>query len=163
MNDFDDEFDQPSKSERKREAHALQKLGEELIGLSADDFAQMPIPDNLRDAIVLARKIKSHSALKRQTQYIGKLMRSIDAEPVEEALNRLRQAHQLDVRRLHELERWRDRLITEGDAALGDLLAEFPDIERSQLRQLVRNAQSERESGKPAGAGRALFRYLQSQ
>jgi ribosome-associated protein len=79
----------PSKSARKREAHALQKLGEELVRLRAQELDLLPLPENLRDAIDEAQRITSRGALSRQRQYIGKLMRDIDVEPVLAALARL--------------------------------------------------------------------------
>jgi len=79
----------PSKSARKREAHALQKLGEQLVALRAADLEKLPLPENLRDAIDEARRLKGHGAIARQRQYIGKLMREIDVEPVLAALGAL--------------------------------------------------------------------------
>jgi ribosome-associated protein len=87
MSDLPDEFDEgPSKSELKRRSHDLQAVGESLIGLSQRDFDAMPLPDELRDAVALARRIKSRGALYRQKQFIGKIMRRIDAEPIRAAL-----------------------------------------------------------------------------
>ena len=80
----------PSKSARKREHIALQKLGEELITLKRSDIDSLPLEDNLRDAILEAQKIKSHGALRRQKQYIGKLMRYIDPEPLRSEIEKLR-------------------------------------------------------------------------
>lgn len=80
----------PSKSARKRAYLALQKLGEELITLRESDLQAMPLDEELRDAVLEARRIKAHGALRRQKQYIGKLMGRIDPEPIREALERLR-------------------------------------------------------------------------
>ena len=80
----------PSKSARKREVIALQKLGEELITLKESDLEGLPLNDSLREAVLEARKIKAHGALRRQKQYIGKLMRHIDAEPLRAEMAKLR-------------------------------------------------------------------------
>ena len=80
----------PSKSARKRAYLALQKLGEELITLRESDLQAMPLDEELLDAVLEARRIKAHGALRRQKQYIGKLMGRIDPEPIREALERLR-------------------------------------------------------------------------
>lgn len=162
MNEFDNEFEAPSKSQLKREAHALQALGEELVALSPETLAPLDLPEKLLDALALARQIKQHGARKRQMQYIGKLMRSIDPEPIQALLDQRKQAQRQQAQRLHVVEDWRDRLVAEGDAALGDFITRYPTVERAELRQLVRNAQRERDTGKPAGAGRKLFRYIQS-
>jgi ribosome-associated protein len=150
----------PSKSQLKRESHALQALGEELVGLPAAKLAKIPMPDELAEAVALARKILARGGLKRQLQYIGKLMRHIDAEPIEQALNELKNAAGKEAAKFHRLEQWRDRLVGEGDAAMGELLEEFPHADRQHLRQLVRNAQTEAAKSKPPKAAREIFRYL---
>jgi len=160
---FEDPCDEapPSKSQRKREAHALRDLGKALVGLNNAALARIPLPDDLRNAIFEARRIRQRGALKRQLQFIGKLLRGIDEvdairQAYEEATHPLRQ----DVAQHHRLERWRDRLIAEGDAALGDWLAEYPDSDRQHLRQLIRAAEKEKAAGKPPKTARELFRYL---
>lgn len=162
MNEFDPDFERPSKSQLKREAHALQALGEELVELPPEVLEPLELPDKLLEAIALARQIKQHGGRKRQMQYIGKLMRSIDPEPIQALLDQRKQAQRQQARRLHVVEDWRDRLIAEGDAVLGPFIDAYPQVERAELRQLVRSAQRERETGKPAGAGRKLFRYIQA-
>jgi ribosome-associated protein len=158
--DEEDENDFVSKSQLKRDSHALQDLGEELVGLPAAKLARIPMPEELADAVALARKIKARGGLKRQLQYIGKIMRSIDAEPIEKALNELRSAAGKETAKFHRLEQWRDRLVAEGDAALGQLLDEFPHADRQHLRQLIRNAQQEAAKSKPPKSAREIFRYL---
>lgn len=160
-----DEFDEfpdegPSRSQRKRDVEALQKLGEEIIGLTKAQRDQLPLPDHLRAAIEDATTITAHGALKRQRQYIGKIMRDVDAEPIRTALQALREHGHASAARFQELERWRDRLIAEGDEALGEALHKFTQADRNQLRQLVRNAQKEIASGAAPKSSRALFRYL---
>jgi ribosome-associated protein len=165
MNDENELYDDDeeviiSKSQLKRESNALQEMGEELVALPASKLARIPMPDELAEAVALARKIKARGGLKRQLQYIGKIMRSIDAEPIEQALNELKNAAGKEAARFHRLEQWRDRLIGEGDAAMGELLEEFPHADRQHLRQLIRNAQTEAAKGKPPKSAREIFRYL---
>ncbi len=160
MNDAPEEELQPSKSQLKREAEALQDLGEALVRLGKADLAKIELPDQLAEAIQLARKMPQRGALKRQLQYIGKLMRSIDATPIQEAYNRITHPYREDVKHHHELEAWRDRLIHGGDAALGELVEKYPDTDRQHVRQLIRMANKEFKSNKPPKAARELFRYL---
>lgn len=165
MNDENDLYDDDeeiiiSKSQLKRESNALQEMGEELVGLPASKLAKIPMPEELADAVALARKIKARGGLKRQLQYIGKVMRSIDAAPIEQALNELKNAAGKAAAKFHRLEQWRDRLLDEGDAALGELLEEFPHADRQHLRQLIRNAQQEAAKNKPPKSAREIFRYL---
>jgi len=147
----------PSKSARKREQLELQKLGEQLIGLSADELLALPIDERLRDAVLAAAKIRSHGALRRQKQLIGKLMRSCDPEPIRRALG-AREADEHHAKRLFaNAERWRDRIAAGGDedvrlfcelsgaspAALDELLgrmrgAPSDRVEKSLRRQLFR-------------------------
>ena len=157
---FDDEDEIVSKSQLKRESLALQAMGEELVGLPAAKLAKIPMPEELADAVALARKIKARGGLKRQLQYIGKVMRSIDAEPIEQALNELKNAAGKEAAKFHRLEQWRDRLVEEGDTVLGELLEEFPHADRQHLRQLIRNAQQEAAKNKPPKSSREIFRYL---
>ncbi len=108
----------PSKSARKRKHLALQQLGEKLIELSAEELDRMPLHDGLREAVREAKSIKSHSALRRQKQLIGKLMRTIDPEPVGTALARQGTAERLRKRVFTDAERWRDRIVSDGCAAV---------------------------------------------
>lgn len=161
MTDADDDFDRPSKSALKRQMTALQKLGEELVGLSDRELARIPIADeDLHRVILEARGINSRSARRRHLQYLGKLMRSVDPEPIERALAELHQGRRESARAFQGLEHWRDRLLAEGDGALDELLADQPGADRQQLRQLIRQHRREVEAGKPPAASRKLFRYL---
>jgi ribosome-associated protein len=160
MHKPDEEYAGPSKSQLKRESSALQVLGTELTGLSATQLAAIPLPEKLRDAVEMARNISAHGARRRQLQYIGKLMRDIDAEPIRDALDRLKRSTHAAVAREHRLESWRARLVEAGDIALTEFIESTPQVDRQHLRQLVMNARHEHTQGKPRGAGRALFRYL---
>ena len=105
----------PSKSARKREQLELQQLGEQLIGLPADELLALPLEERLRDAVIAAAKIHSHGALRRQKQLIGKLMRSCDPEPIRRALEARVGDERRAKRIFAESERWRDRIASGGD------------------------------------------------
>ena len=159
MEPTDDYIEEKSKSQLKREADALQKIGEQLINMSAHELEDIPLPDNLVSAIEDARQMKK-GALKRQRQFIGKLMRDLDPKPIIDALE-ARKAKALEQNRnFHRLEAWRDRLLDEGDAALNEFLDDYPAADRQKLRQLIRQAKKEAEQGKPPKSARNLFRYL---
>jgi len=152
----------PSKSQRKRDMHALQDMGAELVDLAANQLDKLPLTESLRDAVDQCQKIHSHEARRRQIQFIGKILRDVDPEPLLHALEQLRQHAKLAAQKHHVLERWRDRLINEGDDALTTLLTEYPKADRQQLRHLIRTAQKETEQDKPPAAARELFRALRS-
>ena len=155
----DDEGLEPeakSKSQAKREMHALQKLGESLVALSATQLRKVPMPEALQDAVEAAQNIRSRGALKRQMQFIGKVMRRLDAAPIELALAEFDQLRCVETARLHEAEQLRDLLLQQGDAALGDILTRFPEADRAQLRQLFRQAQKSDN----LKYRRSLFRFL---
>jgi len=154
--------ERPSKSERKREMHALQQLGEKLTTLSAAQLANVPLDDDLREALVDYQRFGSREARRRQLQYIGKLMRRADADAIEQAWQLSQAGSDAAKKQQHRLERWRDRLVAEGDAALDALLQEFPDIDRQPVRQLVRDAQKEIREQRPPAAQRKLFRHLKT-
>lgn len=150
----------PSKSQRKRDMLALQKLGERLTRLSPATLAGMNLPDGLREAVEEARKIHQHGALKRQLQYIGRIMRNVDADGIRSRLETLESADHKEVERHHRLEQLRQQLIDGGDRAIDDLLEENPAIDRKSLRQLVGAARGEHQQGKNGKSFRALFRFL---
>jgi ribosome-associated protein len=153
----------PSKSERKRAAHAAQDLGEALIQLRDADLAALNLPERLVDAIREARRITSRAGGARQRQYIGKLMRDIDLEPIRAALGARDEQNALETQRFKRLEFWRDRLITEGDAALEELGRGRDNFDRPQRQQLVSAASAERaRTGASGAASRELFRALRA-
>lgn len=149
-----------SKSQLKRESQALTDLGKELVELPQNKLDKIPLEDNVLDAVNLARRIKERGGKKRQIQYIGKLLRKADTDPILAAMEQLKTEHLQENAKLHRLEQWRDRLIEEGDKALGELLSEHPDADRQHLRQLLRNAQQEKKKNKPPKSARELFKYL---
>lgn len=159
--DDEEDFDLgPSKSQIKREMHALQELGASLVKLSNKDLAKIPMPDELAEAIAEAHSIRSKLALKRQTQYIGKLMRGLDAEPIQQALDAIRQCGQQSTAQFHAVEQWRDRIINEGQKALDEFVGLHPEADRQQLRQLMLNAAKEAKQDKPPKSARSLFKLL---
>jgi ribosome-associated protein len=159
--DENGEYRGPSKSMRKREAAAAQDLGTRLIALKESELVTLDLPETLQDAILLAKRITSRGGLARQRQYIGKLMRDIDPAPIEAALNAESRLSALDAEKHKRIEAWRARLLTEGAAALDDLLAWRPDVDRKALQALIAKATSTRvDSGSRDGASRELFRTL---
>lgn len=159
--DFEEEEELgPSRSQLKRDAEALQKLGTELVKLNQQQLDSVEMPENLRDAINEAQRLTSHGGLRRQMQYIGKIMRNVDAEPIAKGLERILNLRLYEKAQLHLVERWRDRLLIEGDAALTALVEAYPAADSQHLRQLVRHAAHEKKTNKPPRAVRMLFRYL---
>lgn len=151
----------PSKSALKRQMNALQAIGEELVGLSPRQLERIPIAsEELLKAIREAQTIRSNSARRRHMQLIGKLMRNVDAEPIELALSALHQQRRNETDAFHELETLRDRLLSRDPDAMEAILQRFPAADRQQLRHLLLQYEREQSSGKPNTAGRKLFRYL---
>lgn len=158
----DEPFDEilVSKSQRKREATEAQKLGQDLVELDAKSLNTIELPENLRHAIDEARRIRSHGALKRQLQYIGKLMRTIELEPIRDQYSKIINHYNKDIKELHIIENWRDRLLDEGDRALEELISEAPATDRQHLRQLIRQSAKEKKLNKPPKSAREIFQYL---
>jgi ribosome-associated protein len=149
-----------SKSQRKRDMDALQRLGAELLDFDAAALDRLDLPEDLLDAIKTAKKIHAHGARKRQLQYIGKLMRAIDPEPVRAAVEARRHHQAGNTGEFHLLEELREALISEGDSALATVLEHFPTADRQHIRKLARQARKEREMNHPPRAARRLFRDL---
>jgi ribosome-associated protein len=149
-----------SKSARKREAASLQELGVKLSALPDQEIKALDLPDNLFIALRDLRRLPSHGAQIRQRQYIGKLMRNIDPEPVLAKLAERKQRHDVEIRQFQEIERWRDRLLSEPKTAFDELLTEYPSADRAALAKLLEKAEKERvEQRSPVGA-RELFAFL---
>jgi len=149
-----------SKSARKREAASLQELGVKLSALPDQEIKALDLPDSLFVALRDLRRLPSHGAQIRQRQYIGKLMRDIDPEPVLAKLAERKQRHDLEIRQFQQIERWRDRLLSEPVAGLDELLREYPQADRAVLARLLEKAEKERlEQRSPVGA-RELFAFL---
>jgi ribosome-associated protein len=151
--------EKPSKTERKRAMHELQALGERLVGLNPGQLAAIALPEDLHDAVEQARRITKHEARRRQMQYIGRLMRAVDPEPIREKLKAWDGISTEETARVHRIERWREELIDD-DGAIGALVHAHPGIDIQRLRALVRNAREERNTGRQPRAFRELFRTL---
>ena len=155
--------ERPSKSARKREADAAQGLGTRLIALKESELVALGLPEKLFDAIMLAKRITARGGLARQRQYIGKLMRDIDTAPVEAALHVKSRNAAFDAEKHKRVEAWRTRLLTEGPAALDELLTWCPDADRKSLQALIQKATGARvDSGSREAASRELFRTLRT-
>ncbi len=128
-----DEGERPSKTQRKKEMHALQALGQELVDLSRDQLAGIDLPDELREAIDFAHRVTSHEGRRRHMQYIGKLMRRVDADEVRAAIGRATGESRAAVALMHLAERWRDRLLDDDDA-LTAFIVERPGADVQWLR-----------------------------
>jgi ribosome-associated protein len=148
-----------SKTKRKKEAEALQELGEELVRLTPAQIRDIPLPSEISEAVAFAKTLK-RGALRRQLQYIGTLMRQYDTAPIQEALQNIQDGDYKKAAVFQELEEWRTELMEGNEALMEDILRRHPTSDRQQLTQLVRNAVKERENNKPPRAFRDLFRYL---
>lgn len=158
---YDEEGNWVSKSQRKKDCHDTQKLGENLMKLKPVDLEKLDLPDVLVNALHESKGITQHTALKRHKQYIGKLLIRDDiAERVDQQLQKL--LHKDDTNSLHfkHLEQWRNKIMQGGDAAINDFVSEFPDADRQHLRQINRKAIKEQEQNKSTVAFKALFQYI---
>jgi ribosome-associated protein len=155
-----DERDRPSKGARKRAADELQELGEALIEMPDEVLDGLPLPEILRDAVINARRITSHGASLRQRQYIGKLMRKVDAGPIRAAIEARRRDERIAARRFRRIEIWRDRLIAEPHIAAAQLKEELPAADVEHARALALQAAEDARHGRAPRAARQLFQYL---
>jgi ribosome-associated protein len=157
MQDEPDELG--SKTRRKKDMLALQDLGVELVGLNEQQLAAMQLPESLLDAVLEARRLSKHEAKRRQMQYIGRLMRDIDAAPIRGRLEQWRGQGREYTAQLHAIERWREELLA-ADPALARFLYEHPAADSQKLRALIRNARRELSAALPPKSYRELFRLL---
>ena len=158
-NNDSDQNEPPSKSSKKREMLALQDLGAQLVELNEQQIASMQLPEALLEAVLEARRLTKHEAKRRQLQFIGRLMREIDAAPIRERLEKWRGQGREHTAQLHTLERWRDELLA-GDPALERFLRQYPGADSQKLRTLIRNARREQGAALPPRSYRELFRVL---
>ncbi len=150
-----------SKTRRKKQVAALQDLGAGLVALSEDQLARIELPERLRDAVMQARRITAFEAKRRQFQYIGKLMRGVEAEPIRAALDAALARSRGEAAAHKRVEAWREQLLAD-PGAVGELLAEYPGADGRQLRALVRTALRERTECRPPRAYRALYQELRA-
>ncbi|AMA47050.1 ribosome biogenesis factor YjgA [Pseudomonas monteilii] len=161
VDSYDDAFDgEKSKTQIKRELHALVELGERLTTLKADTLARLPLTDALRKALAEASKHTAHIARKRHMSFVGKLMRDQDIEAITSVIDQLDSSTREYNERFHGLERWRDRLVDGNDEDLERFVNEYPDTDRQHLRSLIRHAQHEKARNKPPAAARKVFKYI---
>ncbi|MDR5814078.1 MULTISPECIES: ribosome biogenesis factor YjgA [unclassified Caballeronia] len=157
-------YDRPSKSQLKRDMHALQELGAALIALPKDALKRMPMPEALGDAVREARRITDHEGKRRQLQYVGKLMRSLhddETAALRTALDTFRGVNKSETARLHWIERTREQLLAD-DAALTEFIRNHPGVDPQEGRTLIRNARKEREQQKPPRYYRELFQWIKT-
>jgi ribosome-associated protein len=161
-NEFEPEYDRPSKSELKRQSNDLQKLGEQLVDAPRDRVKRVPMPDDVRDAILTCQDITNHEGRRRALQFVGKKMRTLDEEEVaviQRTIDSWKGASKAETASLHALERRRDKLLAD-DTALTQLLEENPELDVQHLRTLIRNARKEVADAKPPKAYREIFQIL---
>jgi ribosome-associated protein len=153
----------PSKSMLKRAMHELQDLGEQLLAMPDARLKAIEMPERLRDALDDYKRTRSFEGKRRQLQFIGKVLRAVDAEPLREAVAAFQLGHAQNALALHQAERWRADLIREDKDMLTQWVAEFPDTDLQQLRALIRNARKDAAAAPEQRNGRAyreLFQYI---
>jgi ribosome-associated protein len=160
--EFEQEYERPSKSEAKRQSLVLQKLGEELVNEARDRVKRVPMPEDVRDAILMCQTISNHEGRRRQMQFVGKKMRTLDEEEIaiiQRTIDSWKGMSKADTAALHALERRRDKLLAD-DKALTVLLSEHAELDGQHLRTLIRNARKEQAENKPPKAYREIFQIL---
>ncbi|MFZ2999202.1 MAG: ribosome biogenesis factor YjgA [Undibacterium umbellatum] len=160
--EFEPEYDRPSKSQLKREMTALQKLGQELVEQARERVKRVPMPEDVREAILICQQIKDHEGRRRQMQYVGKKMRTLDEAEIaliQKTIDSWKGASKSETAAMHALERRRDKLLAD-DNALTELMAEHPQLDVQQLRTMIRNARKEQAENKPPKAYREIFQIL---
>jgi ribosome-associated protein len=156
-----DDIEIISKSQLKRESHAIQDLGKRLVGLSADQLARIPLDEPILEAVTLAHRIQNkRSALKRHYQFLGKLLRARDTDPIFAALADIDNESQRSLQQHHRAERWRDRIIEQGNDAIDALIDEISNVDRQKLRQLWRNHQNARSDAKRVQHSRLIYKEI---
>jgi ribosome-associated protein len=150
----------PSRSQKKREMTALQKAAEKIVKLGPELIKKSGLPEKFVDAVLETQKIKKHEARRRQIQYLGKLMREIDSEPILRFIENVELGNKDDAKKFQQLEKWRDALVAGEFELINELAEKFPSIDRQRILQLARNAGKEIAAGKPPKSSRALFKAL---
>ena len=160
--EFEPEYDRPSKSQLKREMTALQKMGQELVEQARERVKRVPMPEDVREAILICQQIKDHEGRRRQMQYVGKKMRTLDEAEIaliQKTIDSWKGASKSETAAMHALERRREKLLAD-DNALTELMAEHPQLDVQQLRTMIRNARKEQAENKPPKAYREIFQIL---
>jgi ribosome-associated protein len=159
VNEKTEHLETISKTKLKAEADAAQDIGKKLIDLPKDRLIKLNLPEALFEAVTEAKRITANGAIRRQKQYIGRLMRDIDIAPIVDQLQRWEGKHNEESAKFHTLERWRERLLTQ-ETAVSEYIAANPQVDSQQLRTLIRNAQREEAAQKPPKSSRELFKLL---
>lgn len=160
--EFEQQYDRPSKSQLKREMTALQELGEELVSQPKERVMRVPMPEDVREAILECQKIKDHEGRRRQMQFVGKKMRTLEEDEVaaiQKVIDSWKGASKAETAAMHALEKRRDKLLAD-DKALTELKEQYPQADVQQLRTLIRNARKEQAENKPPKAYREIFQIL---
>lgn len=160
--EFEQEYDRPSKSQLKREMEVLQKMGEALVEEARDRVKRVPMPEDVREAILECQKIKDHEGRRRQMQYVGKKMRTLEPDEIaiiQKTIDSWRGASKSETAAMHSLERAREKLLAD-DSALTDLRTKYPEVDVQHMRTLIRNARKEQAEHKPPKAYREIFQIL---
>ena len=158
--DEEEEIIYVSRAELKRDMDELKEIGSRLMDMKPSVLDKLPLNERLRIALDESKRIKSHNARKRHLGFIGKLMQDQELEQIKEMFLRMDASSDDYNRHFHQLEKWRDRLIAEGQPALTAFLDKFPDADHQYIRQVVRNAQKEAKQEKPPASARKLFKYI---
>lgn len=156
-------YSRPSKSALKRESHELQALGKQLLEMPDNRLDDIGMPERLREALDAYKKTKSFEGKRRQLQFIGKVMREVDSEPLREAVAQFQMGHARNALALHQAERWRTELLSDDKDVVTRWAQEFPDADLQQLRALVRSARKDAAEVPEKRSGRAyreLFQYI---
>jgi ribosome-associated protein len=156
-----DEIEQVSKSQLKRDSHAIQDLGKRLAALPVEHLARIPLDEPVLEAIALAHRIRNkRSALKRHYQFLGKLLRARDTDSIIAALAEIDNENQQGIQKHHRAERWRDRILEQGNDAIDALVAEILSADRQKLRQLWRNYQHAKTDARRNQHARLLYKEI---
>lgn len=161
-NEFDQEYERPSKSEAKRQSNELQKLGEQLVEAPRDRVKRVEMPEDVKEAILTCQTITNHEGRRRALQFVGKKMRTLDeaeVDVIKRTIDSWKGASKAETAALHALERRREKLLAD-DKALTQLLEENPELDVQHLRTLIRNARKEQAENKPPKAYREIFQIL---
>lgn len=151
--------EKPSRTQKKKEAEALQEYGVKLVKLRDDQINAIALPEEILHAVRFAKTLQ-HGALRRQLQYIGTLMRKHNVASIQEILDNTEASQRKISRSTKEIERWRDSLLAGSDAVIKDIAGKCPDADLQYISELVQKAGAEREAGRPPRSARILFRYL---
>ena len=160
LNEFFPDDDGPiSKSALKREHHGIKALGEELVALGDRQLRRLALEESVREAVIEGRRLK-HGALQRHLRHLANLLSEHNPAQIREGLNALREPHRIDVRLLHDVERWRDALLAGEEACLAEIAERCAGIDLATVRRLAADARADREHGRPPKNARQLFTFL---